>query len=1167
MLRRRMAERRQTALGVARARFLEGLPRKAREVRAAVALLADTPDEERPREELRRRLHALYASAQVFRIEPLAGRLREALELLDDAREGRRGVDEEGLELLGTLAAELPGLGAGARLPEGASSLASLPPRPGPMSSHPPSSQAEAQREEGPATEPGSAAPSWVISALVLDDAAGLGRIRGGLPPESFEVRGVADVAEAVGQARRSAPDVVLAASGPALAGKLVERLREDPLTDAIPVLLIVPEGAEIPTEVDVDGTLPAPFDDETLRLRVQQAAERVRGAMGRGTFQGDLTVGEIAERLAEELRRGLVESTAQGRDVPVPVGEGTELMAAAWSAIGQIRAHLADRSGGRLRFRESHPPGGPSFITLTGEERAEDPSIDLSGRRLLVVDDDEAVRWFFDQLLTEHGARVVTAPDGRAALQEARRARPDVVLTDILMPRLDGFALTRALGQDPSLSDVPVILLSWKEDYLHRMRQLKSGAAAYLRKEAGSGQILQAVADVLEPVRRLESQLTTEEEVRGRVEGVGLPTLLRSTATQRPDARITIRDAANLYEADLRGGELVDLTRTATDGAFARGENVLPSLLGVRSGRFTVGRDASHTRRSIEGRLDEQLDGGLLELAARVDALAGRGLSQAASVKLDEALLDSVLRTSATPMRQVVEALSRGKGPRGLLLDGGIDPQVLEEVLLDLARQGAVLEVRGSEGEDRVAMAREGRLDEAEQPSPSGNPPPLDEPFATTTRPRRKRRRDSEAALAIAELQAELAARDAAAARGEGEGPAADSTPPKIDSWPQLASDPEAEPPPREQDDFIEEAVERTTRTSKVPDGLSVDTSVEIDALAELEGDWDEAAPVVDAATIAAAASGEMDALDIIAATAERRDEVDAPVGGVQEEGEEDDADPILELVEEDAEPQDLLSDEEAGAPAAEDDAGEDDDAVEATPAEGPASREPPRQEALEERAGEDDAPEDDAPGASDAAMPPSGLKIPPSPQMVEDAAAAAESLPPPPPAQGSSWIGYALVLAALAAIGFLGWRFLYGGPTPARGSAVASEDGVIDDPVPPADGEPSAPLRSAAPAPAEPTALLPDLGLPAPYGREEDGVADLGVAVADGEGLLVLEPAAAPLRVTVGDETLEIDGEAQAVAMPEGVHHLVVQRGDHRDYVFVPVRAGRTRYVPPLP
>src|SRR5690606_7632604 len=131
-IRAAMAERRQTALGVARARFVEGLPRKARELRASLALLAGTPDEERPREELRRRLHALYASSQVFRIEPLALALKDALAEIDEVRDARRGFTQDELDRLANLAATLPALGRDDEEPPGTPSVPVGPPEPAP---------------------------------------------------------------------------------------------------------------------------------------------------------------------------------------------------------------------------------------------------------------------------------------------------------------------------------------------------------------------------------------------------------------------------------------------------------------------------------------------------------------------------------------------------------------------------------------------------------------------------------------------------------------------------------------------------------------------------------------------------------------------------------------------------------------------------------------------------------------------------------------------------------------------------------------------------------------------------------------------------------------------------------------------------------------------------
>jgi hypothetical protein len=119
---------RPTALGVARARFVEGLPRKATELRASTALLVAAPAEERPREELRRRLHALWASAQVFQIEALCDGLKDAIERLDRARDQKSALRQDDLDALAALAATLPLLGNKAT--PGAPAVPSAPPAP-----------------------------------------------------------------------------------------------------------------------------------------------------------------------------------------------------------------------------------------------------------------------------------------------------------------------------------------------------------------------------------------------------------------------------------------------------------------------------------------------------------------------------------------------------------------------------------------------------------------------------------------------------------------------------------------------------------------------------------------------------------------------------------------------------------------------------------------------------------------------------------------------------------------------------------------------------------------------------------------------------------------------------------------------------------------------------
>src|SRR5262249_13166042 len=81
--------------------------RKAGELRGAIAILAGNSDSSRPREDLRRRLHALYASAQVFQLTPISEALQDAIGRLDDARDKGRALSAEELHSFGKLADRL----------------------------------------------------------------------------------------------------------------------------------------------------------------------------------------------------------------------------------------------------------------------------------------------------------------------------------------------------------------------------------------------------------------------------------------------------------------------------------------------------------------------------------------------------------------------------------------------------------------------------------------------------------------------------------------------------------------------------------------------------------------------------------------------------------------------------------------------------------------------------------------------------------------------------------------------------------------------------------------------------------------------------------------------------------------------------------------------------
>ncbi len=119
-------------------------------------------------------------------------------------------------------------------------------------------------------------------------------------------------------------------------------------------------------------------------------------------------------------------------------------------------------------------------------------------GSRIVVADDNADMRAYLRELLAPHYS-VVAVVDGAAALETIRTERVDLLLSDIMMPRLDGFGLLKALRQDENLRETPVILLSARAGEESRIEGLEAGADDYLVKPFSARELLARVGALLE--------------------------------------------------------------------------------------------------------------------------------------------------------------------------------------------------------------------------------------------------------------------------------------------------------------------------------------------------------------------------------------------------------------------------------------------------------------------------------------------------------------------------------------------------------------------------------------------------------------------------------------------------------------------------------------------
>ncbi|MBX3129724.1 MAG: response regulator [Polyangiaceae bacterium] len=693
-----------------KAEFVSSIGRRLAVLRGALNELQARPESAKRRDDVLRRLHALGAASRVLGFDAAADALGHAEASLQHAA-AASGASAGSLSNVAVALDRVPQLVWGA-----------------PADSSGAPQEADAVRHTFPISVVvfgGEALGKTLAAAQVSDD---LDHERGDHP------------AQVVSLARSMGPDVIVVDADRDGAQELVDQLQADDRVDPFALVVVgdfpAPEAAAAFLSRGAVRALPKPVSPDTLMRAVSSVARRPSEIRAREPI-GDVTMEELASRVAAEVRRGLVSGVEPaGLSATVPFGEGVDVMAAVWSAVARVREITTLRSGGTVRFESGGPEGAIPFAPWGGERRAGERQdgarasdrVRLEGRLAVVADDDPAVVWFLSGMLKAAGMEVIEAHDGARALEHCLIQWPDVVISDVLMPKLDGFALCREIKRDVAIRDVPVVLLSWKEDLLQRVRELGARADGYLKKEAASATVLERLREVVRPRARVEARLAAGGVVRGRLDGLTPRLILELASARHRDCRVSFRDAAFLYEVELRGGRPVQITRTSTDGGFSRGASAVMALLGVSAGRFVVTPDTTPCRDAINQSLQAWLAPHIIR-ARRLTEIVTRDLERIDQLEIDVEAMQAYLTSIPEPERGRIERLVAGEAPRVLLAELPSERDRLEGLLLDVARRGAITSVvregaivdLGAAPEPRSA-APEPRphVPEAEQPSPA---------------------------------------------------------------------------------------------------------------------------------------------------------------------------------------------------------------------------------------------------------------------------------------------------------------------------------------------------------------------------------------------------------------------------------------------------------------
>lgn len=136
----------------------------------------------------------------------------------------------------------------------------------------------------------------------------------------------------------------------------------------------------------------------------------------------------------------------------------------------------------------------------------------------VLVVDDSPTVRKIVQLTLQRERIRVVTAGDGLSALAAVSDEEPDLILLDIMLPRMDGYNICQVIRKNMAYRDMPIIMLSGKDGLFDRMRGKLAGSTEYITKPFDSAELVAVVKRHLESVPpRDRSRLRPRQQVLRR--------------------------------------------------------------------------------------------------------------------------------------------------------------------------------------------------------------------------------------------------------------------------------------------------------------------------------------------------------------------------------------------------------------------------------------------------------------------------------------------------------------------------------------------------------------------------------------------------------------------------------------------------------------------------
>ncbi|GAB5522066.1 MAG: two-component regulator propeller domain-containing protein [Rhodothermales bacterium] len=225
-------------------------------------------------------------------------------------------------------------------------------------------------------------------------------------------------------------------------------------------------------------------------------AVTRTREGMGVGLSLAQ----ELAALHGGEIR--CRSTQGEGATFQVFLPKGRDHLADEEIIAPTVEAVSMTSPGLQMAFDDATPSGDGA----TGQAVPVDAEVGANAKTVLVVEDNAELRHYLTRHLGKH-YRVLAAEDGQVGLQLAQQHRPDAIVSDVMMPKLDGLSLLRLLKDDPELALIPVLLLTARASTAAEREGLEAEAVHYIAKPFDMEDLLLRVANVLKDRARVQAR------------------------------------------------------------------------------------------------------------------------------------------------------------------------------------------------------------------------------------------------------------------------------------------------------------------------------------------------------------------------------------------------------------------------------------------------------------------------------------------------------------------------------------------------------------------------------------------------------------------------------------------------------------------------------------